>query len=93
MGLQILMDNPRISLVISDLQMPEMNGIEFIKTAKEKYPDKEYFLISSALINTEIQQALESKLISGFIQKPIRKGDLEKRIRFTSLDNLDFSKN
>ena len=37
-GLEILENNPDISVVISDMKMPNMNGLEFIKKAKSSNP-------------------------------------------------------
>ena len=37
-ALDIMEQNPNITAVISDMKMPEMNGIEYIKFAKAKYP-------------------------------------------------------
>lgn len=43
-GLDILDRNPYIPLIISDMKMPIMNGIEFITKAKALYPDKRFFI-------------------------------------------------
>jgi response regulator RpfG family c-di-GMP phosphodiesterase len=58
--------------VFSDLQMLEIDGIEFISIAKEKYPEKKYFIITSlSIITPRVQQALETKLIVKHLKKPI----------------------
>jgi two-component system response regulator (stage 0 sporulation protein F) len=38
-GLDILCREPSIPVVITDMKMPGMNGIEFIKKAKEQFPE------------------------------------------------------
>ncbi len=69
-GIELLKENHNIQIVFSDLQMPIMDGLEFINTAKKQHPDKEYYLITSSDFTPRIQQALDSNLISGYIQKP-----------------------
>ena len=39
-GLEVLAKESGIVVVISDMRMPEMNGIDFIKIAKSQFPDK-----------------------------------------------------
>ena len=69
-GLEILEANPEILIVVSDMRMPKMNGIEFIKRAKEKYPDKRFFILTGFEITEEIQSALQSGLILRYFKKP-----------------------
>jgi response regulator RpfG family c-di-GMP phosphodiesterase len=76
-GFELLNKNPDTSVVFSDLQMPEMDGIEFIKRAKEKYPQKKYVLITSlSITNPRIQHVLDTKLIIKHLKKPINKNQL-----------------
>ena len=59
-------------LVISDLSMPEINGYEFIKRAKEIKPEIKVFLMTAFDIDgTEFRRLLPSVEINEFIQKPI----------------------
>lgn len=69
-GLRILEEGNTIQLVISDLRMPEMDGLEFIKTAKEKHPDIKFFIITGYEITPEIDEALETNLICQYFNKP-----------------------
>lgn len=77
-GLQILEENSEIQLVVSDMKMPQMNGIEFIKIAKEKYPTKTYCMITGYDVTTEIQNALNEGLILNYFRKPFNMDELEK---------------
>ncbi len=69
-GLELLDSEKDIFLIISDMKMPGMNGIEFIKKAKEKYPSKKYYILTGFEITEEIQEALNTKLILKYFRKP-----------------------
>ena len=58
-------------LIIMDIEMPGMNGVEFIKKAKVKYPDKKFYILTGYEITYEIKQALDSGLINEYFSKPI----------------------
>lgn len=72
-GLDVLDKNQDVLVVISDMKMPGMNGLEFINKAKEKYPNKKYYILSGFDITDEIQEALDSGLIIQYFRKPIEK--------------------
>ncbi len=66
-GLKRLMDN-KYNLIITDLVMPDMEGIEFILQSKKKYPNIKIIAMSGAnpvYLNTAIEMGADYK-----IQKP-----------------------
>jgi len=69
-GLKTLKINPDVRLVISDMKMPGMNGIEFIKKAKEEFPNVLFYILTGFEITTEIQQSLNTGLILKYFRKP-----------------------
>ena len=79
-GLEILDKELDILVVISDMKMPKMNGVEFIKNAKKQYPDKKFYILTGYEINTEIQAALDSGLICSYFRKPFNIKEIEKNI-------------
>jgi response regulator RpfG family c-di-GMP phosphodiesterase len=79
-GLQKLKEDPEIAVVISDMKMPEMNGIEFIRLAKNEFPENFYFVLTAFDINAEITEALKQGLIYNHFQKPFNKRELEELI-------------
>jgi len=79
-GLKILENKPDIPIVISDMKMPGMNGIEFIKTAKKQFPDIVYFILTGFDITDEISTALDEKLINAYFKKPFNGREIEDSI-------------
>ena len=80
-GLEKLDTNPETLIIISDMKMPNMNGIEFIKKAKEKYPDKKFYILTGYEITNEIQDALESGLILKYFNKPFNIKEIDSEIK------------
>jgi CheY-like chemotaxis protein len=64
-------------IVLSDMKMPVMNGIEFIKEAKLKYPDIKFYILTGYDITDEIQEALDSKLILKYFRKPFNYNEFD----------------
>jgi YesN/AraC family two-component response regulator len=79
-GLEIIKKNIDIEVVISDIRMPHMNGLDFIQKAKELYPDKKFYILTGFDISNEIQNALDSNLIQAYFQKPFNKVQIEEAI-------------
>ncbi len=79
-GLEQLKQNKDISVVISDMKMPGMNGIEFIKSASINFPDVCYFILTGFDINDEISEALNNKLIKKYFSKPFNINQIKKEI-------------
>ena len=70
-GLEALKNNANdIIVVISDMRMPGMNGIEFIRKAKEKYKNIAYYILTAFAFSEEIEEALKEKVINEFFTKP-----------------------
>lgn len=57
-------------IVIVDLLMPVMDGIHFVKKAREQYPDISFIMLSQVSSKEMITQAYECG-VTFFIQKPV----------------------
>jgi two-component system response regulator (stage 0 sporulation protein F) len=79
-GLDLLNHNPKISIVISDMKMPGMNGLEFITKAKLLFPGIVFFILTGFDITPEIEEALNTKLIRKYCNKPFKIKELEEAI-------------
>ncbi len=64
------------SMVITDMRMPNMTGLELIERIKEKYPRIPVVLISGYSFN-ELHQG-EGPKPDGFLAKPFMMSDVEK---------------
>jgi two-component system, response regulator, stage 0 sporulation protein F len=79
-GYELLKNNPETSVVISDMKMPGMNGIEFIRLAKKDFPEISYFILTGFDITEEIADALNERLIHKYFRKPFNMKDIESSI-------------
>jgi response regulator RpfG family c-di-GMP phosphodiesterase len=69
-----------IIVVISDMRMPNMNGIEFVQKARERYSNIAYFILTGFDYNEQIQNALNNNLIQSFFTKPFDVAEIKKSI-------------
>jgi len=61
------------ALVISDLRMPVINGVQLLKTVKDLNPNVKTILMSAFEVNDQLfQEYSEREIINGFVKKPIR---------------------
>jgi response regulator RpfG family c-di-GMP phosphodiesterase len=79
-GLTKLKENSAVSIVISDMRMPGMNGIEFIRRAKKEFPSIKYYILTGFDITEEIAEALSQKLICKYFNKPFNIEEIDKSI-------------
>lgn len=69
-GLKIL-ENEVPDVILTDINMPEMNGVEFINKLREEeeYRDTPIVVVSTEGSETRIQQLMDLG-ISGYLRKP-----------------------
>ncbi len=70
-----------IIVVISDMRMPLMNGVEFIRKAREKHKNIHYFILSAYDYNEEIEVAVKKREVEMFLPKPFVKEDIDHAIQ------------
>jgi DNA-binding NtrC family response regulator len=68
-----------IDLVISDIKMPRMDGIQLMKKVKNHDPSIPVYLVSGALLSDTQQNAVETKA-DGFLTKPFSIDELHEFI-------------
>ncbi len=75
LGLEIL-QNESVDVIISDLKMPEVNGIEFIERIKTKSPEKVCILLTAYIEPEAMLKAINQELVFRYVTKPWNRDDL-----------------
>ena len=87
-GLDELARRP-IDVIVSDQRMPGMSGIEFLRRAKELYPDTVRMVLSGYADLQSITDAINEGAIYKFLSKPwddvMLKGEIEEAFRRKAL--------
>ncbi|HOP03006.1 MAG TPA: response regulator [Tenuifilaceae bacterium] len=78
-GLEIL-GSEHINVIISDLKMPDMNGIELIETIKKESPEKICILLTAFMEPEVMLQAINQELVFRYVIKPWTKTNLKNII-------------
>ncbi|MDQ0114741.1 response regulator transcription factor [Paenibacillus harenae] len=86
MALELLPEN-KIDLVMVDMKMPEMTGMEFLQVVERDYPDLLTIVISGYNDFEYTRQAIHSKVVD-YLLKPINRQDLNQALR-KAIDLLD----
>ena len=74
-AVEIVQHHPEINLVLIDLQLPIMNGVEATKLIKQQRPDLPV-IAQSAFASKEDKQKAREAGCSSYITKPINKTEL-----------------
>jgi DNA-binding NtrC family response regulator len=71
------------ALIISDLRMPNLNGLELLKKVKKLNPNVRTILISTYEVENDLvfQRYLREGIIDSFIEKPVTINQLCQRVR------------
>lgn len=75
-----LIEKERPHIVISDIKMPFMDGIQMAKIAKRQYPETEFILLTGFDDDLYIKKASEIK-VSDYVFKPVDKETLLEKVR------------
>ncbi|MBU0985545.1 MAG: response regulator [candidate division Zixibacteria bacterium] len=73
------LDKGGISMVITDMRMPNMSGLELLQEVKSRFPKIPVVLISG-YSTAEIESQAEMAQADGFLGKPLMMSDIEKLI-------------
>lgn len=79
-GLDILSKNDDVKVVISDMKMPRMSGLEFIKRAVKIAPFIDFYILTGFEITDQIQEALDSGLIRKYFRKPFNLNEISSEV-------------
>ena len=66
-----------IAMVITDMRMPKMSGLELLQAVKEQQPNLPVVMISGYSID-DVDSELVTTKADGFLNKPFMMSDIEK---------------
>lgn len=75
------LEKNHVDLVLTDIKMPEMDGIRFIEKAKMCHGDKHRFVIISGYGEFEIARQAIKFGVTDYLLKPVNEEELEGTIR------------
>jgi response regulator RpfG family c-di-GMP phosphodiesterase len=75
-ALDMIVKNKSINVVIADMKMPGMNGIEFIEKARELIPGLDCFIMTGYDVTPEIQKSIDDGLVKQYFRKPMDKSEI-----------------
>lgn len=75
-----IVDQGDISMVITDMRMPKMSGLDLLQKIKEGNPDLPVVVISGYALDDEGSNLLES-MADGFLNKPFKMSDIEELLK------------
>ncbi|MGD9211602.1 MAG: response regulator [Desulfobacteraceae bacterium] len=82
-ALDLLVEKP-VDVVISDINMPEMNGLELIKIIKEKHDCD--VIVMTGFIEEFTYEEIIGRGASDFVQKPVRIAEFVARLKRVLLE-------
>ena len=65
-----VLEKRQVQVIVTDMRMPEMNGLELLKIVKEKYPDIIRMVLSGYTQITTLLTAINQGEIYKYITKP-----------------------
>ncbi|MRN52878.1 response regulator transcription factor [Paenibacillus monticola] len=76
-ALKLLKRGPLPQVVISDIRMPLMEGVEFIRTCKQKYPFLRFVVLSGYSDFDYLKAAIQLG-VKDYLLKPVARGELNE---------------
>jgi len=74
-----MLDQKEYELAISDIQMPETDGLKFMRSAKKKYPELDFIIMTAHAGGYGFSDIIDAGA-TDFIAKPFGWGELKAKI-------------
>jgi CheY-like chemotaxis protein len=83
-----ILQREEVHVIVTDMCMPEMTGLELLRTIRKEYPNIIGIVITGYELDAELQKAVDHREVFRLVTKPLWKlgGKFEKLIRW-SLDH------
>jgi two-component system, response regulator YesN len=75
-----LMEATPVDVVVSDLRMPSVNGIEFLRDVRQKYPRTACILLSGFLDSFWLKRAYQLTQVEAILSKPYEDERLDREL-------------
>jgi len=82
-GLALLQDNP-IDIIISDIRMPNMNGVQFLNQVAKHYPDVLALVLSGYSDLSDMFEVTQNPIVYHYMCKPWDNKQLEEQVKKAS---------
>jgi len=79
-----------IDLILSDYNMPEMNGIDFLREAAKKNP-KAILMMMSARLEEIPEESMKELGLYAVVEKPFKITELKQKIEYAFQKNSSYS--
>jgi diguanylate cyclase (GGDEF)-like protein len=76
-----IMEEVSISIIVTDMKMPEMDGLALLALVKEKYPDTIRLALSAYTQIAQLLPCINSGHLFKFITKPLEPSDLRSSLQ------------
>ncbi len=76
-----LLDQHEVDLVISDVRMPEMNGVEFLSRVRKRHPDTACMVLSGYAEKEAVTRIFSEINVQEMIAKPWDDDELKQTVR------------
>jgi CheY-like chemotaxis protein len=79
-----ILKQKKVNVIVTDMIMPEMTGLELLRIARREYPDIIAIVLTGYDLDAELQEAVENREVFRLVAKPLWKlgGRFEKLIRW-----------
>ena len=83
-----ILQREEVHVIVTDMRMPEMNGLELLRIARKEYPNIIGIVLTGYELNAELQNAVNQGKVFELVPKPLWKlGGKFERLIHRALDH------
>ncbi len=79
-ALDLMQSNGPFAVVVTDMRMPKMDGVQLIKEARSRWPDTVYIMLTGNQDQATAVQALNEGHVFRFLTKPCQSAELTNAV-------------